>query len=446
MAWRHRTRRGGKGAADVSILSLLGKDEEEEDAWSGNDFEDELLRETEESRQRHAQALSGGRQRGHVPVLVKTCMDNLFRRENEDTGLGFLTRYDGLYVDATFGRGGYSREILSHLTEDGHVVAFDVDPTALEEGKSLEASDPRFTIIHRPFAEMDKLFAKNKKLKALLKKLGPPKGIVFDIGVSGPQTDNVDRGFSLQKLYEREETPLDLRMNPSVGRPASEVLQELTVPELAFILQKGNETQVPCHAERIAQAILDDQELNGPFESMRRFAEVAGKIQNEFDGVPEEDFRHPRHGFEHPARLTVQALRIFINDEFGQCKAGLEAAFELLPIGGRLVISVFKAAEQRILQQFVAHNMDADPKTVKRLKTKRRLVELYPLAGTDKEYSVRFVSKDIRPSAKEVSLNRRSRSGRTVVLEKIPRTCPRVKVKPRKLATRFTEPPPPELM
>lgn len=412
----------------------------EDQAWDDN-FEEELRQETEASRDRHQRALENGRLMGHEPVLLMPAMDFLFPPQAAAKGAqpaqdGEPEFFDGLYLDATFGRGGYTREVLSHLSDEGRLVSFDMDPSCLPNANALEEEDARFRFVNRNFGTMADAITK-EPLSSLVKEFGAPQGIVFDIGISSPQLDDRTRGFSLQSLGQAMDFPMDLRMNPSVGMSASDWLAQASAEELAWvILNYGNDHEEELEAERMAQIIMDDQTRNGPFRSIRRFAELVGRAKT----APGEEFEHPVMGFEHPARLTVQAIRLFLNSELEEMKRGLKAAFAVLAMGGRVVVSVFKRKEERVVKQFCAEMEDPDPDTVKRLRTKRRLVELYPLAGTDLEYSVKLLQGSLKPAMGEVAQNRRSRSGIMFALEKVPRTCPRAKVKPRQQSKRFVEP------
>ncbi|CAE8613411.1 unnamed protein product [Polarella glacialis] len=479
-------------SAGSSILSLFSPEDDEEEkqlektdassAWGGV-FEEVLAEQTEAARQRHQKALDRGSLAGHSPVLLFPAMKWMFLDSFKATSRGLpqpddhdnmdiqedlpsdkrkkpvpwpspsiseqlypreageelqsMELFDGLYIDCTFGRGGFSREILTKLSDDARLIAFDMDPAAIFPGRSLEDQDPRFKLFHSPFGELVEVL-KSSQAAGFIAEAGPPVGIVMDIGVSSPQMDDRSRGFSLQNMDTGMDFPMDLRMNPSAGKSASVWLESVSVEELAWVLNEyGDDFADPLQSERIAQLILDDQELRGPFRSMRRFAELVGRALC----APDEEFEHAHVGSEHRARLTVQAIRLFMNSELEQLRRGLEAAFCVLAPGGRCVISVFKRKEAYYIDRFIMDHENPDAETVARLPSKRRLAELYPLAGTDLDYSVRLIGKPVRPSQHEVNNNRRSRSGILYVLEKAPRTVPRVKAKPRAAKNRFVEPP-----
>jgi len=441
--------------ASISETSILDRilrleDEDFEDGYDSDEEEDpeldlalaednddvlpELMRPAKFAQQKMDTNLESSRERGHVPVLLFASMQFLFPTscivKKGDTVSG--DRHTGNFVDCTFGRGGHSREILSRLDETGRLFAFDVDPTAAEIARTLERSDDRFTFIQRPFGDI-----------ADAMKGTPVHGVLMDIGISSPQVDEVSRGFSLQDLSKRKDTRLDLRMNPSAGQPASEWLQSVSVEELAWVLQHYGDdvcTTHPVLAERMAQIILDDQDENGPFETMSRFAEVVGKARQRMFYI-EDGFEHTERGLNHPAKLTLQAIRLFLNQEMEQLDGGLYGAMNLLVPGGRCLVSTFKKQEAVKVWDFVlAHEDPTLDESASNLRA-RRLSELYPLVHTDLEYSVKLLCKPIRPSLSEIARNARARSGSLFVMEKSSRQAKRVKTRPRLQKNRFVQPP-----
>lgn len=454
-------RAGSNGTSILDMLSSLDEDVEPSSPDDGGDdawrvIEEELLEKAKETRERHRKAMNIGYSWGHVPVLLVPSMSFLFPphclagsssskarkdEEEEDSIDGSKERelYDGLFVDCTFGRGGFSKEILSHLSEDARLVAFDIDPYVVSAGQQLEEQDPRFSLVSRPFSDMAQMFGSDGdsgELADLVREAGPVQGVVFDIGISTPQQMQRHRGFSLSRLGIIQDSLPDMRMNPTVGKSASEWLQDASVEELAWVLQNyGADDETPLQSERLAQVILDDQKLNGPYTSMARLAEVAGR-----EGIePGQEFQHTQRGVDHPARLAIQAIRLWLNSELEELERGMEAAFKILAPGGRCIVNTFKRKEAAIVKSFIERNEDPDAATVKRLRTKKRLVELYPLAGTDLDYSVRYLGKT-QVAYGEKQKNNSARSGTMFAMEKAPRTCPRAKVKPRKEAKRFLEP------
>lgn len=384
-----------------------------------------LQRRARELKAQHEKGVQAGMAKGHAPVLLYTAMEFLFPKGTKQPD----QRYSGTYVDCTFGRGGYSEQILARVSDSARVFAFDVDPTAIELGRQLEKRDSRFRIFHRPFADMGKVLHGEDI-----------HGIVFDIGVSSPQVDNKDRGFNLQNLATRD-GPLDLRMNSGTGESATQWLQKTSVEELAWVLYHyGPDGGNRLVAERIAQAIMDEQAANGPFDLMGRFAEVIGHTL--FLLIQNKTFEHPPIGADHPAKLFVQALRMYLNQEKQQLLTALPVAFDLLVPGGRCLANSFKKMESDAINNFVMEHQEPDEDTHARIKSKRRLRELYPLLGTDVDYTVLLLGSPLKASGYEVNKNRRARSGSIFVMEKGPRRIERIKAKPRLERSRFKQPPP----
>ena len=242
----------------------------------------------------------------HVPVLLHEAIEAL------------QVRADGLYLDATFGAGGYTRALLARCAR---VVALDRDPTAIAAGAALAAEFPdRLRLVEARFAELDRL------AESL-------DGVVMDIGVSSMQLDEAARGFSL-----RFDAALDMRMEGK-GATAAEILAEASADELADIFYHFGEERA---ARRIARAIVADRALS-PFVST---LQLAGLVARVAPAPPGER--------THPATRVFQALRIAVNDELTQLLHGLAAAERTLKPGGRLVVVTFHSLEDRIVKQFLA--------------------------------------------------------------------------------------------
>ncbi len=246
----------------------------------------------------------------HISVLLHETVDALLAERNT-----------GIYVDGTFGRGGHTRLLLSKLDENSRVYAFDKDPQALEVAYQLEKEDPRFKIIHASFAD----------LKAEINGLGLDKvdGIMADLGVSSPQLDQAERGFSFMK-----DGPLDMRMDNSQGQTAAEWLVDVDEEHLAnVIFQYGEER----YSRRIARAIKQA----GYIETTAQLAEIV-KVA------------HPKwEKNKHAATRTFQAIRIEINKELDDVYSFLPQATDLLKSGGRLAVISFHSLEDRIIKQFI---------------------------------------------------------------------------------------------
>lgn len=226
----------------------------------------------------------------------------------------------GVYVDATFGRGGHSRRILAQLAPEGRLLAFDKDPQAVSAASELV--DARFSIRHEGFNRIAQL---------------PPRvaaGILMDLGVSSPQIDSPERGFSF-----RFDGPLDMRMDPTCGIPVSEWLATADVRKIAEVIRDYGEERF---ALPIAKAIVARRQERGPVSTTRELAElVAGAVKTREPG-------------QNPATRTFQALRIFINAELEELQQALEASLTVLRSGGRLVVISFHSLEDRIVKQFIA--------------------------------------------------------------------------------------------
>jgi len=244
----------------------------------------------------------------HTTVLLQEAVDAL------------VTDADETYVDATFGRGGHSRLILSRLSRQGRLVAFDKDPAAVAEGERLD--DARFSIRHQGFRHLGDL---------------PPAsvaGVLMDLGVSSPQIDSPERGFSF-----RFDGPLDMRMDTTRGESVAEWLATAEVQQIAEVIRDYGEERF---ALPVAKAIVARRQERGPVSTTTELAGlVAGAVKTREPG-------------QNPATRTFQALRIFINSELEELQQALEASLQILRPGGRLVVISFHSLEDRIVKQFIA--------------------------------------------------------------------------------------------
>jgi len=320
---------------------------------------------------------------GHIPVLLQETLDALLA-----PGL------PGIYVDGTFGRGGHSTEILKRLPPGGRLVAFDVDPYAIAVGRELEKEDPRFRIVHRPFGDIGDVL-KGERLA----------GVMIDIGFSSPQVDQQHRGFSVV-----EDGPLDLRMNPTSGVPFSEWLRTTTPAEVAWIVREFGEDDDPVMGLRIAEAVLAKQQQLGEYRSTLDLAEVIRQVK-----MGQDD-----RGM-HPAKLSFQAFRVFLNREMDQLTAFMEASVPLLQPGARAVVITFKRPEAAAVKQFLREH-EEPCSTLERTMSLERSKVLYPLLQTCKPFAVRQACPPLVPSQSEVAVNRRCRSSMVHVLERLDRS------------------------
>jgi 16S rRNA (cytosine1402-N4)-methyltransferase len=251
----------------------------------------------------------GGREAGHVPVLLKEAIDFL------------AIKRGGTYIDATVGLGGHSFEIAKRLGAPGHLIGLDKDPAALEVARAklvFEQDAPEITLLHGSFAEIGKRFGFAKA-----------DGLLADIGVSSLQLNDAARGFSFQA-----EGPLDMRMNPQAERTAEQVVNQVDEVTLANLIYEFGEER---RSRRIARAIVRSRPI-------RTTAQLADVISAAARPMNQAERRI------HPATRTFQALRIFVNDELKDLQALLDAAPQVLKPGGRLVIISFHSLEDRIVK------------------------------------------------------------------------------------------------
>jgi len=249
----------------------------------------------------------------HITVLLEEAVEAL------------AVRSDGCYLDGTFGRGGHSRLILQNLGPDGVLLGFDKDPQAIATGQALAAEDGRFVIVQRSFAEL----GAEVEARGLA---GKVNGVLLDLGVSSPQLDDPERGFSFMN-----DGPLDMRMDPSRGVSAAEFIATASAEEIARVFKEYGEERF---AKRMANAVVQRRETQR-FERTGDLAEVL-KVANP-----------AWEKGKNPATRAFQGLRIHVNNELGDLEAGLEAALETLEIGGRLVVISFHSLEDRIVKLFM---------------------------------------------------------------------------------------------
>jgi 16S rRNA (cytosine1402-N4)-methyltransferase len=296
----------------------------------------------------------------HTTVLLDEAVDALF--DNPDAGAGHTDAAAQTYVDATFGRGGHSRLILSRLAPQGALIAFDKDLDALAEAATI--SDPRFSIRHQGFSNLGEL----------------PKasvaGVLLDLGISSPQVDNPERGFSF-----RFEGPLDMRMDTTRGESVAQWLADAELDKIAEVIRDYGEERF---AGSIAKAIVARRQERGPISTTTELAQLVA------------DTVKTREPGQNPATRTFQAFRIFINAELEELQQALEASLDVLQPGGRLVVISFHSLEDRIVKQFIA-------------KHSREVYDRRAPFAPPKVMQLKALSR-IKPSAAEVAANPRSRS------------------------------------
>lgn len=297
----------------------------------------------------------------HITVLLDEAVNGLALKE------------DGIYVDGTFGRGGHSRYILDRLGENGRLIAIDRDPRAIAVGEELMQKDARFTIIHGPFSGLSDYIKE-------LGLAGKIDGVLLDLGVSSPQLDDAERGFSFMR-----DGPLDMRMDPTSGISAADWLAKADVEDISWVLKTFGEEKF---AYRIARAIVEDRDEK-PF---LRTLDLANLI---------ERLCPKREKKKHPATRSFQAIRIYVNSELEEIHKVLDGALDILAIGGQLSVISFHSLEDRIVKRFI-----------RKQEKGREYPAGLPLTDAQMQSgkTLKAVGKALKPSAREVDDNPRARS------------------------------------
>ena len=298
----------------------------------------------------------------HTTVLLNEAVEALF--------CDSVTKPDPTYVDATFGRGGHSRLILSRLPAQGRLIAFDKDPEAIAQARRI--ADPRFSIRHEGFAHLGELPP------------GSVSGVLLDLGVSSPQIDNPARGFSF-----RGDGPLDMRMDTTRGESVAQWLATAQAGQIAEVIREYGEERF---AVQIAKAIVARRQERGPVATTAELAQlVAGAVKTREPG-------------QDPATRTFQALRIFINAELEELQQALEASLDILHARGRLVVISFHSLEDRIVKQFIVRHS-------------REVFDRRAPFAAPKPMKLSALGR-VKPSPAEVAANPRSRSAIMRVAER----------------------------
>ena len=306
----------------------------------------------------------------HITVLLDEAVEAL------------AVRADGCYLDGTFGRGGHSRLILEHLGADGHLLGFDKDPLAIATGQALAAEDGRFVIVQRSFAELgDEL-----QVRGLA---GKVSGVLLDLGVSSPQLDDPERGFSFM-----HDGPLDMRMDPSRGVSAAEWIASASEEDIARAFKEYGEERF---AKRMARAVVL-RRAEQPFTRTADLAQVLTVANPAWEKG------------KNPATRAFQGLRIQINNELGDLERGLEAAMDALEIGGRLSVISFHSLEDRIVKQFMRRHVKGEADNLPR-DLPVRLAPFVP--------RLKLIGKPQYAGDAELKANPRSRSAVLRVAEKL---------------------------
>ncbi|QDF65675.1 16S rRNA (cytosine(1402)-N(4))-methyltransferase RsmH [Shewanella sp. SNU WT4] len=305
----------------------------------------------------------------HLSVLLQETVD------------GLNIRPDGIYIDGTFGRGGHSAQILSRLGPNGRLIAIDRDPQAIAAAQRF-ADDKRFQIVHGGFGQLADYVAE-------LGLTGKIDGILLDLGVSSPQLDDADRGFSFLR-----DGPLDMRMDNSRGQTAAQWLAKAEIEDMAWVFKTYGEERNGRH---IARCIAADRDAT-PFERTKQLADLIARITKS------------KERNKHPATRVFQAIRIYINSELDQIDQALDGSLLALAPEGRLSIISFHSLEDRIVKRFIRrHSQGAEvpfglPVTEAEINRNRTL---------------KPVGKAQKPSEQELELNPRARSSVLRVAERL---------------------------
>ncbi|WXL28028.1 16S rRNA (cytosine(1402)-N(4))-methyltransferase RsmH [Ectopseudomonas mendocina] len=306
----------------------------------------------------------------HITVLLDEAVE------------GLAVRAGGCYADGTFGRGGHSRLILQRLGGDGQLIGFDKDPLAIATGNALAAEDGRFVVVQRSFAEMADEFAQRGLT-------GKVSGILLDLGVSSPQLDDAERGFSFLN-----DGPLDMRMNPDAGMSAAEFIATAPEEEIARVFKEYGEERF---AKRMARAVVQ-RRSEKPFERTADLAQVLTVANPAWEKG------------KNPATRAFQGLRIHVNNELGDLERGLDAALESLEVGGRLVVISFHSLEDRIVKLFMRKHAKGEAD---------KLPRDLPIIPKAFEPRLKIIGKPVFASEAELQANPRSRSAVMRIAEKL---------------------------
>ena len=304
----------------------------------------------------------------HVPVLLEEALQALQVKE------------DGVYVDATYGRGGHAQEILKRLGTRGRLLVFDRDPQACEDARRKFGADARMKITQGPFSLLERTIEN-------LGLAGKINGILFDLGVSSPQLDDARRGFSF-----RADGSLDMRMDPQTGESAADWIRRAEENEIARVIREYGEERF---AKRIARAVVSEREIE-PIATTRRLAEIVARA------VPS------REKNKDPATRTFQAIRIHVNRELEELREVLPRTIRLLATGCRLAVISFHSLEDRIVKHFLRAEMKGDD-----------LPPDFPVRHDQFHPRLKTVGKVIRAGDAEARHNPRARSAVLRVAERM---------------------------
>ncbi len=304
----------------------------------------------------------------HKPVLLAEVIEHL------------AIKPDGIYIDATFGRGGHSQEILRNLGQKGRLWVIDKDPMAVSYAQQHWGHDKRVQIYQGSFTEIAEI-TKNDGIQ------GRVNGLLLDLGVSSPQLEQAERGFSFLR-----DGPLDMRMDPNQGISAAEWLACATEREIAQVIKDYGEER---YAKRIAKAICVARKET-PIVTTVQLATIVKQAHPQWE----------RH--KHPATQTFQAIRIWINNELEDLQTCLEQSLDVLVIGGRLLVISFHSLEDRMVKRFIRKHSQ-EPVELKRL----------PIMSMEWRPKLKSLGRGIKSDAQAIAMNPRSRSAVLRIAEKL---------------------------
>ncbi len=305
----------------------------------------------------------------HVSVLLEETID------------GLNIKPDGIYIDGTFGRGGHSGQVLKRLGEHGRLIAIDRDPQAIEAAKQY-ADDPRFQIVHGGFGQLGEYVEQ-------LGLAGEIDGILLDLGVSSPQLDDAERGFSFLR-----DGPLDMRMDNSQGETAADWIARAEIEDMAWVFKTYGEER---NARHIARCIAADREAT-PFLRTKELADLIARVSKS------------KERNKHPATRVFQAIRIYINSELEQIDQALEAGLKVLAPQGRFSIISFHSLEDRMVKRFIRRHSKAAEVPHGLPVTEEEL---------NKSRTLKPIGKALKPSEAELEVNTRARSSVLRVAERL---------------------------
>lgn len=304
----------------------------------------------------------------HVPVLLPESLEAM------------RIKPDGYYIDATFGRGGHTQAILENLSQEGRLMVIDQDPAAIKVAMEKYSKEPRVAIKHGSFSQLAQFVEE-------LGWIGKVDGLLMDLGVSSPQLDDPERGFSFLR-----DGPLDMRMDPTVGRDATFWINSAAEKEIAQVLRDYGDER---HSRRIAKAIVNARAKN-PIERTVQLADIVSKANPSWE----------QH--KHPATRSFLAIRLFINQEMEALESCLAQSLDVLNIGGRLAVISFHSTEDRIVKNFIRDQVQGDP-----------YPKDMPVTAAMLNPRLRKCGKPIYADSRAVSDNPRARSAVLRVAEKI---------------------------